>query len=111
MDHSSLRSSADGACYVQGSCLWSSAGYDKRTERLELAVARIDFLLETHDPRIIDLSFCEMVVHLFEVGSREQRADRKQVALNWNQDFVDARHHFNRSCCAEECVQLVDVAV
>ena len=38
------------------------------------AVAGVDFLLQLGDSRIVDLSLCEMIVHLLEIGRGEQGA-------------------------------------
>jgi hypothetical protein len=45
-----------------------------------------------------------MLAHLHRVGRGEQRADREQVTLDWQDDVVDARPRLRGAREAEEPV-------
>ena len=85
--------------------------HDERLERLQLGVAVVDGMLEITDAAFIDARLRQVLLHLLAVGCREQRSDREEIALNWNEHFIDTRHWFRRAREAQDGVQLVDVPV
>jgi hypothetical protein len=66
---------------VKGSGLRRPARDDERLERLQLAVARVDCMLELRDAAVIDPGLLEMSLHFLAIRRGEQRADGEQVPL------------------------------
>ena len=88
-----------------------SARHDERPQRLELAVAVVDCVLELGDAFVVHPCFLEMLTHLLSIGSGEERPDSKQVSLNRYEHFVDTRHLLDRACEADGGIELVDVTI
>jgi hypothetical protein len=106
-----LGAPAHGPGNVKRRTFAAAPGNDEGLERLKLLFAVIDGALELFYAAVVDARLREVIVHFLEVGCREQRADAEQIALHWNEDFVDARHRLDGASHAKDGVELVDIAV
>src|SRR5688500_5888120 len=110
-DHSTLSAPAYGAGDMKCRGFLRSAGQDERLQCFQLAIARIDRMLELRDPIVTDARFGEVLLHLFLIRSSEQSADAEQITLNRNEHFVYLRHRPGGTSEPDECVELIHIAV
>jgi hypothetical protein len=82
-----------------------------RMKALSGSISRSPASIELLDTRLVDARFGQVLAHLFRVRRGEQGANRQQIALDWGQHVVDARHRLHRPREPENGIQLVDVAI
>jgi len=111
MDHAAFGAPTNCARDMKNRCLEAPSGKDEGSQRLELPVALVDRVLELANAIVINARLGEVLLHFLTVGSREQRADAEEIALDRNEHFVYARHYLHGARHAEDGIELIDVAV
>src|SRR5512141_2512785 len=89
----------------------AAPGENECLEWLEVAVARINRVLQLGDAIVADARFCQMLLHFFGIGRCEKCSDAEKVALDWNEYLVHLRHDLGGAGQSNESIQLIDVAV
>ena len=110
-DHTPLSPATNRAGHVQDGSFTAPARNDERLERLELPLAFIDGVLEGRDAPLVDVRLGEVVVHLLQIRGCQQRTNAEKVALDRDENFIDAGHGFDGAGHTQRRVQLVDVPV
>src|SRR5204863_795421 len=110
-DHAPLGASTNRAGDVEHGPLTTPAGNNERPQWLELLIALVDGVLETLDALVVDVRLGEVAVHFLQVGGRQERADAEKIALDGDEDLIDAGHRLDSAGHAEGRIEFVDIAV
>jgi hypothetical protein len=84
---------------------------DEGAKWLELALAFVNRVLQLADSFLVNARLGEVIVHFLEIRRCQEGADRKEIALDRHEDFIDARQWLDGACHPEEGVELIDIAV